>query len=109
MVENRDPWLVEVEPEALYGLAEVRSDRVLERIKSLIGNLANFPHYGRVYDPLYRAFRPQRETFVFYCDVYGVYYQLDEEQRKVSVVSVEDERGNPLARFGGINDTEPWE
>lgn len=85
--------------EALYGLADVRPDRVYQRLGELIPALASFPRYGQAYDPYYVAACPPVPCRVFYCGPYGVYYTVDDEGRTVTVLAVEDERRDPRRRF----------
>lgn len=85
--------------EALYGYSDVRPDSVYERISELIKSLARFPYYGQEYDPYYVAAKPDIPCRVFFCGNYGIYYFVDESTKRVTVLSIEDERRNPAFRF----------
>lgn len=93
---------VRMTDEAVYGYSAVVPTSVYERVGFLIENLGTFPYYGGEYRPYYRAAMPDIATRVFYCGHYGVYYAVDDQQRIVTVLAVEDERMNPLGRFSPL-------
>ena len=99
---ERPPFEVRMTNEAIYGLVVVAPQDVYDRISFLIGNLRAFPYYGGEYRPYYRAAMPDVATRIFYCGHYGVYYTVDEIEQTVTVLSVEDERMDPLGRFSPL-------
>lgn len=97
--ELDEPFDVVMTDEALYAYAESPSERVYTRIGNLIDFLAEHPYFGEEYDPYYQAAFPPIACRVFFCAHYGVYYHVDDEQRRINVLAIEDHRKNPLNRF----------
>ena len=54
---------------------------------------------GAVYDPVYESSMPDHEVRVTFAGHFGLYYTIDEENRRVSVEYLEDCRRNPLKKF----------
>ena len=94
-----DPYEISMTDEALYAYVEIPSGDIYARIGTLIDFLALHPYYGEAYDPAYESAQPPVECRVFFCGRYGVYYHVDEEKRLVTVLAIEDQRRDPLARF----------
>lgn len=93
------PFDIELTDEALYAYSAVTPDRLYQRIGDLIDFLALHPYYGEAYDPAYEAARPPVSCRVLYCARYGVYYHVDDERHLITVLAIEDQRRDPLARF----------
>lgn len=90
---------IELTDEALFAYAEIPSDKLYARIGTLIDFLAEHPWYGQEYDPYYRAAMPPVDCRVFYCGYYGVYYNVNEAARLITILAIEDQRRDPLRRF----------
>lgn len=101
--ESVEPYEVRLTDEALYAYADIPSRGVRGRVGMLLDFLAMHPYYGQAYAPYYPSARPPVPCRIFFCDHYGVYYHVNEEAHIVTVITIEDERRNPLLRFGGIN------
>lgn len=93
-------YSIRLTDEAVYALSDIQSEALAERIGSMLGNLSKFPHYGSVYDPAYKSAKPPVACRVFYCGPYGVYYHVDEQNHVVAIIAIEDERRDPMGRFG---------
>lgn len=98
--DERVPFEVQLTDEAVYGLADVSPESVYRRVNDALDVLAAFPWYGSVYDPYYEAARPPAPCRVLFIGRYGLYYVIDEEKQTVTVLAIEDERRDPLGRFG---------
>lgn len=90
---------VRLTDEAFYALATLSSDRVFARMGNDLELLGLFPHLGREYDPVYDAARPPFACRVFHCENFGIYYRVDDEERRVVVFAIVDQRRNPVERF----------
>ena len=93
-------YAVQLTDEAVYALSDITNESLVERIGFLLGNLSRFPRYGSVYDPVYKSAMPSVKCRVFYCGPYGVYYHVDDKELAVIVFAIEDERRDPMGRFG---------
>lgn len=69
-------------------------------VNNILDALDTLPYIGRVYDPLYDAARTPFELRVAYAGSYGIYYVFEEALRQVHVYFIEDQRQDPLKRFG---------
>lgn len=83
--------------QAMWNVAS-RADRKL--IDGILTVLDTTPNIGRRHDPLYEAARPPEDVMVAYAGHYGIYYEIFEEDKTVYVYYIEDQRRDPLARFG---------
>ena len=85
-------------------LANIPSDALYLQVKAAIQRLAQFPELGRAYDPQYEAARPPVPCRVLYAGRYGVYYAGFDAPagEPLVVLTVEDERRDPLRRFSGM-------
>lgn len=72
------------------------------KLKKMIEILDTVPEIGRLYDPDYPAARPDAELRVTYAGRYGIYYTVEEPEKIVRVLFIEDQRRDPLNRFYGI-------
>ena len=94
-------------PTAIRAMANVRSlaDRV--KIDKVLCVLDTVPGIGRTYDPLYEAARPDEPVMVVYAGHYGIYYEASDELGEVHVYYIEDQRRDPLSRFGEAPERRP--
>ena len=81
---------------ALVGIGS-REDAIKVRRRLLMLEVA--PGMGAVYDPVYESSMPDHEARVTFAGHFGLYYTIDEENRRVSVEYLEDCRRNPLKKF----------
>lgn len=91
---------VRLTEEAKFAYREISSKADLKAVNGIIDVLDTVPGVGRLYDPLYDAAKPPFEILVAYAGSYGVYYVVDEGKDEVHVYFIEDQRGDPLKRFG---------
>ena len=98
-LDDRVEYEVQLTDEAVYGLAEVMPDVVYQRVNEMLSVLATFPRYGEEYDPYYEAARLSVPCRVLFVGRYGIYYAIDEEGQKVTVLAIEDSRRDPRNRF----------
>lgn len=97
-----DPKTYEViiSPTALEAMVRITSKADRERIDKVLCILDTVPGIGRVYDPLYEAARPEEPVMVVYAGHYGIYYEASDVRDEVYVYYIEDQRRDPLSRFG---------
>ena len=76
-----------------------RSSR-FSRVDMMLDILEAFPGVGRVYDLQYEVANLPDDARVAYADIYGIYYLIDEAKRAVIVLAIEDQRSDPMLRFG---------
>ena len=88
-------------PVAAEAFAGIASKGDLLKVDKMLQILDTVPDIGRLYDPVYEAARPPFAVKVVYAGHYGIYYDVDEEAAKVNVLFIEDQRRDPLGRFGG--------
>ena len=98
------PFEVQLTDEAVYAYSAIPSQDVYVRIGTLLDFVAEHPYYGQEYDPYYESALPPVECRVFFCGKYSAYYHVDENRRIITVLAIEDQRRNPLARFVAIGD-----
>ena len=90
-------------PEAEGSYLAIQSQADLAKVDSMLDVLGTVPGIGRAYDPLYEAARPGIDgLLVVYAGHYGIYYVVDEDTSRVIVLSIEDQRRDPMARFGHL-------
>lgn len=92
-------WDVIVTDEAFYALAALSSNRLFEHVQHDLTLLETTPRLGRIYDPAYEAALPPFECRVMFCEHLGIYYRAHEEEQRVVVFAIEDQRRNPTERF----------
>lgn len=97
--DPQTPFGIELTDEAVYAYSEVHPDDVYNRIGTLIDFLTLHPYYGEEYDPAYETAQPPVACRVFFCARYGVYYHVNEGNRMITILAIEDQRRDPLARF----------
>lgn len=90
---------VKLTDEAFYAYAALPTERVFAHVGNDLDLLSTSPELGQRYDPAYNAARPPFSCRVLYCEHYGIYYRIDEQERAVIVFAIEDQRRNPLTRF----------
>ncbi len=90
---------VQLTDEAVYAYSDIPSQDISSRIGFLLDFLAAHPQYGEEYDPYYETARPPIACRVFFCGKYGVYYHINESERLITVLAIEDQRRNPLNRL----------
>ena len=78
------------------------TDRAFNRVDHDLELLETTPYLGREYDPVYEAQRPPFPCRVFYSLQYGIYYRVYEEDLRVVVFAIVDQRADPAARFSGF-------
>ena len=94
------PYQVLISNRAFEALSSIRSKADARAVARIIDLLDTVPYLGRVYDPLYDATRPDFEARVVYAGHFGIYYEvIEDEQREVHVLYIEDQRRDPLMRF----------
>lgn len=72
------------------------------KVRKMLQMIDTVPEMGRVYDPDYPATLPPFEVRVTYAGRYGIYYTINEDAQEVYVISIEDQRRDPLNRHFGI-------
>ena len=99
---EQPPYRVVLSPcahQARFTIA-AKSDR--QKVKKMLQLLDTVPEIGRVYDPDYPAAQPPFEMRVTFAGRYGIYYTVEEAEKTVRVLFIEDQRRDPLNRFYGI-------
>ncbi|WP_139651645.1 hypothetical protein [Raoultibacter phocaeensis] len=91
---------VVLSPVAEQVMWDVRSRADRKRIDGVLSVLDTVPDIGRGYDPLYEAAMPPKDVMVAYAGHFSIYYEVLEEERIVYVYYIEDQRRDPMARFG---------
>ena len=86
--------------EAKNAYSRIRSLGDLKEVNDVLRVLDTVPGIGREYDPVYAAARPPFAVMVAYAGHFGIYYVVSEEQHEVQVYFIEDQRRDPLNRFG---------
>lgn len=100
---NPHAFEVLLTPEAESAYLAISSKTDLAKADSMLDVLDTVPGIGREYDPLYEAARPAIEGLLaVYAGHFGIYYVVDEDAPRVLVLSIEDQRRDPLARFPHI-------
>lgn len=89
-----------VAPSALETITSIASKADRARIDRVLCILDTVPGIGRTYDPMYEASRPEEPVMVAYAGHYGIYYEISDERSEVYVYYIEDQRRDPLSRFG---------
>lgn len=97
---KKEGYAVQLTDEAVYALAEIPSEAMATRISALLSHLSRFPRYGVAFDPAYESARPPVPCLMCYCGTFGIYYHVDDEERVVTIFAIEDERRDPMSRFG---------
>lgn len=80
--------------------AAIRSNADLMAVNRSISALKTLPYIGRSYDPVYEAAKPPFDLLVAYAGHDGIYYVVEEDLRQVHVYFIEDQRRDPMRRFG---------
>ena len=97
---NAHSYEVLLTPEAEQAYINVSSKVDLKQLDAMLDVLDTVPGIGRLYDPIYPAARPDIDNLqVVFAGHYGVYYVVDEQNKRVMVLAIEDQRRDPLARF----------
>ena len=82
-------------------LAGIPSDKDYADAKRMLGVLGVICSAGSVYEPAYEMAEPPVECRVVYAGCYGIYYSIGQDpDSHVVVFSIEDQRRDPLTRFG---------
>ena len=61
--------------------------------------LDTVPYIGQIYDPSYPASRPPFQLRMVFAGRYGIYYVVDEAERRVDMLFIEDQRRDARYRF----------
>ena len=100
---NSYEYEVLLTPEAESVYISITGKKASQELDAMLDALSTAPRIGRVYDPLYEAARPDIENLlVAYAAHFGIYYIVNEEDRRVLVLSIEDQRRDPLTRFSHL-------
>lgn len=94
------PYHVELSVDALNTFLDIPNVREAQAVDKTLGLLAAFPRLGHLYDPLYEAARPPFELYVTHAGRFGIYYEISDATRTVSIAFIEDMRRDPAHRFG---------
>ena len=97
--EETAPYTVTMGPLAETASSFVTSKKDIARIKKMLLLLDTVPYIGQVYDPDYPASRPPFSMRMVFAGRYGIYYVVDEAEKQVYVLFIEDQRRDPLNRF----------
>lgn len=97
--KEQPPYKVVLSPTAADALRAIGSKSDLRAVGHMLQLLDTVPYIGRTYDPLYEAARPATPVTVVYAGHYGIYYDIDEQDMRVEVAFIEDQRRDPLGRF----------
>lgn len=81
-------------------MADIGSRVDKAKIDKVLCVLDTVPGIGRTYDPMYEAAKPDEPLMVVYAGHYDIYYEVSEERREVYIYFIEDQRRDPLTRFG---------
>ena len=98
-IEEAAPYTVTMGPLAEAASSFVTAKRDIARIKKMLLLLDTVPYIGQVYDPDYPASRPPFSMRMVFAGRYGIYYVVDETEKQVNVLFIEDQRRDPLNRF----------
>lgn len=95
-----ETYEVIISPTALEAIGAIGSRADMARIGKVLSILDTVPGIGRTYDPVYEAARPKEPVMVAYAGHFGIYYEVSDERNEVYVYYIEDQRRDPLSRFG---------
>ncbi len=93
------PYSVSMSPLAEAAASFVTTKKDIARVKKMLLLLDTVPYIGQVYDPDYPASRPPFQMRMVFAGRYGIYYVVDEAEKRVDVLFIEDQRRDPLNRF----------
>ncbi len=102
MDKHNDPeesYDVHVGPLAAVVYESIPSKSDFAKVDKMLLLLDTVPYIGQVYDPDYPASRPPFQMRMVFAGRYGIYYVVDEAEKRVDVLFIEDQRRDPLNRF----------
>lgn len=97
--EGLPSYEVKLAPAAQVTYEGVYPSAQFDNIRKVLGLLGTFPGIGTIYDPQYEAASLPAGARVIHAGKYGIYYIINAEAQKVLVLTIEDQRSNPLTRF----------
>lgn len=100
MTDEEHSYEVKLTHGARQAYRDICSNADLGRVNKLLDILDTAPYIGHVYDPIYDAARLPFDLLVVYAGHFGIYYVVEEEAKQVLVFFIEDQRRDPLGRFG---------
>lgn len=98
MQPKRFKVLLTEEAKLAYQAISSRAD--IKAVNGILDVLDTVPGIGRTYNPIYEAARPSFDVWVAYAGNYSIYYGVKEKADEVYVYFIEDQRRDPLKRFG---------
>lgn len=102
-MSNEQTYSVIYTDEAVASLSLIQGDKVFSAILNAIRLLETSPHLGHIYDPDYPASNPPFECRVMHCERHAIYHVVHDDDGKVIVFAIEDNRRNPMALFRDVN------
>lgn len=84
---------------ALAVFLAIPSSADYRAVENTLSLLSVVPHLGHLYDPLYEAATLPYPVRVSYAGHYGIYYEVNEQRRRIEVDHIVDQRRDPLKRF----------
>lgn len=97
--EELPQYTVSMGPLAEAAASFVTAKKDIARVKKMLLLLDTVPYIGQVYDPDYPASRPPFQMRMVFAGRYGIYSVVDEAEKRVDVLFIEDQRRDPLNRF----------
>lgn len=90
---------IHVGPLAAVVYENIPSKTDFAKVDKMLLLLDTVPYIGQVYDPDYPASRPPFSMRMVFAGRYGIFYVVDEAEKQVDVLLIEDQRRDPLNRF----------
>ncbi len=93
------PYLVVLSLDARDTYLGIEPDAEAAIVDALLASLKTFPRMGRVFEPPFASRRPAGEVRVIFGGYHGIYYQINDDERRVEVLFIEDQRRDPMSMF----------
>lgn len=97
--ENTSSCSIEVTDEAYLDMVGLPNDKLLEDMGRFLSLLQISSFLGQTYSPAYESKKPPVKCRVSYYENYGIYYEINETSGNLTILSIEDQRHNPLNCF----------
>lgn len=101
-IDDQPLYSVFLTKQAKASLPSITAKSHRAKVRKMLQMLDTVPEIGRVYDPDYPATLPPFEVRITHAGRFGIYYAVNEDERNVYVIAIEDQRRNPLNRHFGI-------
>ena len=100
--EHNPPYEVRLSEAAGIVYRELSKTKAFTKLRKMIEILDTVPEIGRLYDRNYPAARPNMDLRIAFAGRYGIYYTVEEAEKTVRVMFIEDQRRDPFNLFYGI-------